>query len=33
MKLQYLGYFNELETGKKSLVEHIALIFPFGWEF
>ena len=25
MKLQYLGYFNELETDKKSLVEHIAL--------
>ena len=25
MKLQYLGYFNELETDKKSLVEHITL--------
>ena len=25
MKLQYLEYFNELETDKKSLVEHIAL--------
>ena len=43
MKLQYLGYFNELETDKKSLVEHIALtlmlylidfadIFPSGQE-
>ena len=27
MKLQYLEYFNELETDKKSLVEHIALTF------
>ena len=27
MKPQYLGYFNELETDKKSLVEHIALTF------
>ena len=25
MKLQYLGYFNELETDKKSLVKHITL--------
>ena len=25
MKLQYLEYFNELETDKKSLVEHITL--------
>ena len=43
MKLQYLGYFNELETDKKSLVEHFALtlmlylidfsdIFPSGRE-
>ena len=43
MKLQYLGYFNELETDKKSLVEHFVLtlmlhlidfsdIFPSGRE-
>ena len=25
MKPQYLGYFNELETDKKSLVEHVAV--------
>ena len=44
MKLQYLGYFNLLETHRKSIVEHIALtlmlylidfadIFPSGQEF
>ena len=43
MKLQYLGYFNELETDRKSLVKHIAFtlmlylidsadIFPPGQE-
>ena len=43
MKLQYLGYFNELKTDKKSSVEDIALtlmlylidfsdIFPSGRE-
>ena len=29
MKLQYLGYFNELEIDKKSLEEHIALALMF----